>query len=370
VNQSPRTPWSRALALVAVATVVLAGCNDLWTPDKYPYTTVWPVTDFGDLTQVLYAEITWWTIGIFVAVIALLGFILVRFRDDGSPGNPKQIHGNPQLEFAWTLLPVVIVISITVPTIRTIFQQQDAPPSNAVEIQVTGRRWWWDFKYLKSGVVTGNEFYLPIGQPISLLIESDTVIHSFWIPRLGGKRDAVPGRVNRIWFTINGDKAVPGKPIEYLGECAEFCGDQHARMRMRAYGVSPEDFEKYLTDMQTPVKLQDAALQAKGEDLFGTAGCGGCHTIVGNPKANGQIGPNLTRFGNRHSIGAGADLLDGMNDDQKVAELKRWLTNPDDIKYGTTQQANPSRALDGMNIPRALAPDEIDTLAHYLVAQK
>ncbi len=108
---------------------------------------------------------------------------------------------------------------------------------------------------------------------------------------------------------------------------------------------------------------------AAGKSVFTSAGCVSCHTLQ-DANAHGTIGPNLTRFGNRHSIGAGADLLDGMTDDQKVAELTRWLHNPDDIKLGTTKNTNPSRAMDGMNIPRTLTDEEIDTLAHYLVAQK
>lgn len=354
-----------ALPLVALG---LAGCN-LWPADTNPYTTIHPSTDFGQHTQDVYETVTWWVVGISIGVAALMIYVLVRFRDDGSPGNPKQIHGNPQLEFAWTLLPVLIVIAITVPTIRTIFIQGDAAPEGSLEIRVVGKRWWWAFEYLENGVVTANELHIPAGRPVSLLLESDTVIHSFWVPRLGGKRDAVPGRVNRIWFTVT-DTPTAGQPIEYLGECAEYCGEQHARMRKRVYAHTAEDYAAWVEKMKTPVKLADAQLQQKGEELFGTAGCAGCHTMVGNKTANGKTGPSLTRYGDRHSIGAGAVTFDGKSEEEKLELLKQWLRDPDSLKSGTTMKGNASRALDGMNIPRELSEDEVDVLARYLLAQK
>ena len=351
------------------AVLLLAGCN-LWPADKNPFTTIHPVTDFGQHTQELYELITWWTVIIAILVFALLGYILIRFRDDGQPGNPKQIHGNPQLEFGWTLIPVMIVIAITVPTIRTIFIMGDAAPEGALEVRVIGKRWWWEFEYVESGVRTANEMHLPVGQPISLLLESDTVIHSFWVPRLGGKRDAVPGRINRIWFTIQEAVGVGQEPVEYLGECAEFCGEQHAKMRKRVYARAPEDFQKWLTTMQEPVQLADAAFQQKAEQTFSSAGCGGCHTVVGNKAANGRVGPSLTRFGDRHSVGAGAALFDGLDEAGKHEILKQWIQDPDSIKSGSTMNTNASRVLDGMNLPREVSDEEADTLAKYLLSLK
>jgi cytochrome c oxidase subunit 2 len=358
-------------SLWLVGVMGLAGCNNLFAPEQNPFTTIHPVTDFGEATQELYGMITWWTIVIAVSVLSLLAFILVRFRDDGSPSNPKQVHGNQQLELGWTMIPVVIVVAISVPTIRTVFQIGDAAPNDALEIRVVGKRWWWDFQYVKEGLVTGNEIHVPAGKPLSFLIESTSVIHSFWTPRLGGKRDAVPGRINRMWYTI---KEIPeaGKPIEYLGECAEYCGEQHARMRYRIYAHHDEaEYNEWVKLMQTPVVVPESnAAAKKGEQLFGTSGCAGCHAITGNPQAVGLQGPNLTRYADRHSIGAGAVLLDGKSDEERAKLLHQWIKDPDSLKSGTSKKHNPSREIDGMNIPKELTDEEIDSLVAYLMAQK
>lgn len=372
-----RAARSAAFRLAPLALLVLAGCESLWPPDTNPYTTIHPVSDFGHATQEIYAQVTAWTLAIWVVVFILLGYVLIRFRDDGSPGNPKQVHGNPQLEFAWTLFPIFVVIAITVPTIRTIFKLADAAPEGAVEIKVIGKRWWWRFDYLASGVVTANELHIPAGQPVSLLLESDTVLHSFWAPRIGGKRDLVPGRVNRIWFTTD-EIPPPGQPIEYLGECAEYCGEQHARMRFRVYAHEPNDFQQWLKDMATPVTFADPNLQKRGEEVFASAGCAGCHVVVGNKLANGVQGPSLTRFGQRHSVGAGAALFDDISkpgpDDiaheEKRKILYQWLKDPDSLKSGTTAKTNASRVIDGMNIPRELTDEELNILVDYLLAMK
>jgi cytochrome c oxidase subunit II len=360
--------------LLVAGLLGLSGCNfnNLWAPDENPFTTIHPVTDFGTATQNLYAMITWWTIVIAVVVFAILGYILVRFRDDGKPTNPKQVHGNQQLELGWTMVPVVIVVAISVPTIRTIFEIGDAAPKDALEIRVVGKRWWWEFDYVKDGLVTGNELHVPANTPLSFLIESTSVIHSFWTPRLGGKRDAVPGRINRMWYTI---QEIPeaGKPIEYLGECAEYCGEQHARMRFRIYSHhDQQEFNDWMTKMKTPVVIPESnALAKKGEAMFTTAGCAGCHSIIGNPQAVGTQGPSLTHYADRHSIGAGAVLLDNLSDDEKAKLLHQWIRDPDSLKSGTTKMHNPSRELDGMNIPKTdLTDEEIDSLVAYLMAQK
>jgi len=373
------SPWKKLPLWVALAAVMsLAGC-ELWPADTNPFTTVQPSTDFGHAIQAIYEQVTWIVMIILVLVFALLGYVLVRFRDDGSPGNPKQIHGNAALEFGWTLAPVFIVIMITVPTIRTIFEIGGQAPEGAVEVRVTGKRWWWAFEYLESGVVTANELHLPVGKPVSLLLESDTVIHSFWVPRLGGKRDLVPGRVNRMWFTIQDEVAKGAPPIEYLGECAEFCGEQHARMRKRVYAHHPDDFDAWLVDMKTPVEITDPKALAGKEIFTGNGGCAGCHTVKGEPAATGKTGPSLTRYADRHSIGAGAYLFDGKTPEEIHDALVVWVQDPDAIKRGSTKDANHSRGVDGMNIPdrnndqkmgHEFTEEEADQLVAYLLALK
>ncbi len=389
-----RAPW-------LAASLFLGGCR-LWPyEDGYPYTTVDPISDFGVATQELYATITYIVVVIFVMVSILLAYTLVAFRDDGSPGNPEQIHGNIQMEIGWTLLPIAIVIMLIIPTVRTVFEIADAAPAGAVdaednvilnddgsiakptvEIKAIGRRWWWAFEYIESGVVTGNQFSIPDDRPVSVLITSDTVIHSFWVPRIGGKRDAVPGRVNKIWFNLNLD--VPkGEPEHIRGECAEFCGEAHALMRFEVLALDGSDYDQWLSEMQEP-RPMDAAIKEKGEAAFVAGGCVGCHSIRGNELAMGVQGPNLTAFGDRRWLAAGVhDMFpNGRADDSRARELlTTWIRNPNELKPGTTKSANPSRALDGMNIPvdadangiltrEEMSDETVNAIIDYLLAMK
>lgn len=371
-----------ALALPLAA--LLTACSERpWSdPAVYPYSTTDAATDFQDKILAVYGPITWILVVVFVVVFAIMAYTLIRFRDDGSPGNPEQVHGNTQLEIGWTLLPVVIVIGITVPTVRTVFELGDAAPDGALEVRVIGKRWWWAFEYVESGVKTANELHLPAGVPVSLLIQSDTVIHSFWTPRLGGKRDAVPGRVNRMWFTIK-DAVAKGSPVTYRGACAEYCGEAHALMRYRVVAHEKSEFETWLATMNDAVDLSADPKAQAGEKVFSSAGCIGCHAVAGNDAAKGVIGPDLTRFGERQMLGADTVANDAAN-------LAQWIRDPNSIKPGTTATANPSRgapyANDGMNIPldRSGGPDgpdgilsaeelsdaDLDALVAYLLAQK
>lgn len=390
----------RMLALGALAS--LAGC-ELWPGDVYPYTTTDPISDFGEATQSLYATITYIVLVVFALVAALLAYTLVRFKDDGKPGNPEQIHGNLQMEIGWTMLPVAIILVMIIPTIQTIFKIADAPPPGAfdkatgetilndqgkpakptVEISVIGKRWWWAFEYVGTGVITGNQFAFPDDRPVSLLIASDTVIHSFWLPRIGGKRDAVPGRINRIWFNLSID--VPkGEPEHIRGECAEYCGEAHALMRMEALAMDGDDFDTWLKEMQAPIKLADAGKHTAGETAFKDAGCISCHAVTGYDIAIGKQGPNLTAFGDRRYLGAGVfDLYPSGRADESTAKtlLTQWIRNPDSLKPGTTKTNNPSRAIDGMNIPvdangdgivdaTELSDEKVAAIVDYLLGMK
>lgn len=357
--------WARHASTLALG-LLLAGCGRPWqAEDGYPLTTTDASTEYGEAILGVYGTITYISIVVLVVVTALILYVIFRFRDDGSPGNPEQIHGNTQLEIGWTLIPVVIVISLLVPTIRTIFELADAAPEGALEVRVIGKRWWWVFEYVEAGVVTANQLHLPADRPVSLLLESDTVIHSFWAPRLGGKRDLVPGRTNRIWFTINSneDGIAAGNPHRYLGECAEYCGESHALMRFDVIAHAPDEFERWLAAMQQPVSLPNDALIKRGEQAFTEGGCVGCHTILGNDAARGTQGPDLTNYGNRLRLASGTVANTPEN-------LKQWLRDPDSIKPGTTKEGNPSRGLDGMNIPVELTEEQIDALTAYLMALK
>jgi len=389
------------LAMVSLFGLTACG-SDLWPSETNPMTTVDPISDMGVAIQSVYGTITWWTIGIAIVVGALYAYVLVAFRDRGQKEQPKQIHGNPAMEIGWTLAPVVIVILILVPTVRTIFVLGDAAPADKVEVKVIGKRWWWEFRYVPDGdlvkeeIVTANQLHLPANKTASFLITSDSVIHSFWVPRLGGKRDAVPGRTNRLWFTLLPDCATveggvegqtctseqpkDGEPLHFMGECAEFCGESHAQMKFDVLLHTEKDFRAWVDAMQNPTEPSDAQAKA-GKELFGELGCGGCHAIEGHKRARGIIGPNLTNFGMRHRIAAGIV-------DNTPENLKSWIANPDRIKPGATMRTNISRgpegANDGMNVPVVpgksddtdndgypnFSDDQLDKLVAYLQSLK
>lgn len=386
------------LPLLAAVAFLATGC-ELWpNASGVHYTTTDPISDFGHATQTLYATITYIVLVIFVLVSILLAVTLVRFRDDGQPGNPEQIHGNTQMEIGWTLLPILIVLSLIIPTVRTIFKIADAPPAGGVdpvtgevlldedgrpakptvEVRVIGKRWWWAFEYVNEQITTGNHLVVPDDRPVSLLIMSDTVIHSFWAPRIGGKRDAVPGRVNRLWFQLDLD--VPkGEPEHIRGQCAEYCGEAHSLMRFEVLALDGEDYDDWVAEYQEGPTFADASVKAKGEEAFGAGGCTACHSITGNPGAVGAIGPNLTFFGDRRYVGAGIKDLYGGADTQAV--LTDWIRHPDAIKPGTAiLGSNGEARFDGMVIPLAkgdgilseedLSKDTVDAIVAYLLAQK
>lgn len=359
----------RSLPIAAIGLALfLSGCgSDLFPAETDPLTTVDPVTDFGLAIQSVYGIITWWVVIIGIIVTILLGVVLVLFRDKGDDFKPEQIHGNLSMEIGWTLLPVVIVIFILVPTVRTVFELGDAAPDDNVEVKVIGKRWWWEFRYVPDGdmipkeIVTANQMHLPVDKHASLLITSDSVIHSFWAPRLGGKRDAVPGRTNRMWFRMLPDcgaveagqpcskeRPKPGEPLRYIGECAEFCGESHAQMKFDVIIQTDDDFRAWVKSMLEPSSPTDPQALA-GMEVFNEVGCNGCHAITGNPAANGVRGPDLTNFGLRHRLAA-----TGYDVDDDIDRLKLWIHKPDLIKPGASMVTNKSRgaagANDGMNV--------------------
>src|SRR3989304_5732491 len=198
--------------------------------------TVIPRSDFARDILHVYAVITWVPAGIALVVFAALFWILVRFRDTPGAPLPVQTRGHTLLEIAWTVAPALVLLVIAIPTIQVIFRPPAAPVPQALEVTVLGRQWWWEFRYPTLGISTANELHLPAGRPVVLKLEGPDVIHSFWVPQLGGKRDVVPGRLNQLTFTAS----TPGGD---WGQCAEFCGVSHANMGMRGVREGPDPFE-------------------------------------------------------------------------------------------------------------------------------
>jgi cytochrome c oxidase subunit II len=267
---------------------------------------------------------------IFLVVFGLTLIAVVRFRrrasDDGR--EPPQVYGSNQLETAWTVLPVLIVLVLALTTARVIQSVQGvARPANAIDVTVVGHQWWWEFRYPKLGIVTANELHVPVSDPRAptptwLTLLSADVAHSFWVPRLAGKTDLIPNRVNHMWLA-------PTVPGVYLGQCAEYCGTQHAKMLLRVYVHSREEFDRWAQAQSDPKSASDVV--ASGKRVYETNACVNCHSLAGTV-GNGKYGPDLTHFMSRATLAAGAAALTPQT-------LRAWLRDPDSIKPGAHMPA-------------------------------
>jgi cytochrome c oxidase subunit II len=270
---------------------------------------------------------------IFLVVFSLLAVAVVRFRrrpgDDDA--EPPQIYGSLQVEVAWTVIPVLIVIVLGLTTARTIFQIQDRPkPAGALEVTVIGRQWWWELRYPSLGIVTANELHIPVSDPARpsptfLTLLSADVVHSFWVPRLAGKTDLIPNKVNSTWID-------PRRPGLYLGQCAEFCGTQHAKMLLRVYVHAREDFERWAASQRAgTAAAAPGEAAAEGRRVFETTACLNCHTVRGTV-GDGRYGPDLTHLMSRETIASGAVA-------NSPETLKAWIRNPAHFKPGVLMPA-------------------------------
>lgn len=306
-----------------------------------PMTTVAPKSDLGQLIHDLFMTISGWALLVFLVVEALLVFAIWRFRDGPGRGEPRPVHGHVGLEIAWTLIPVAIVISIAVPTIAAVFRTQGPQPTGALRVEVIAHQWWWEFRYPDLGVTTANELHLPVGRPVTLLLKSADVIHSFWVPQLGGKRDTIPGRENLLTFTVT-------TPGEYPGQCAEFCGISHANMRMLVAAHSPEEFATWVERMKAP-PAPPAGEAARGLEVFRANACVACHTIQG--VSQGVVGPDLTHVGSRTTLAA--RLFPN-----SPKHLARWLADSPGLKPGVRMPKLP------------LTEEQVSALVAYLGSLK
>jgi len=286
----------------------------------FPQSTLAPRSDFGWAIDHLFTDIFWWAAGVFLVVEALLVVALIRFRHRAGKPAPKPTHGHTVMEIAWTLAPAVILVFVAVPTVRTIFTTSGEAPADALKVDVIGHQWWWEFRYPELGLVTANELHIPLGRAAQLSITSADVIHAFWAPPLGGKRDGIPGRVNRIAFRAD-------SVGDYSGQCAEFCGASHANMRLRVVVDSDSGFGRWATvQLAGPATPAPGTLAERGKAIFARSACLGCHTIQG--VSPGVIGPNLTHVGGRTTLAAGLFPNDS-------AHLASWIADAPSLKPGS-----------------------------------
>jgi cytochrome c oxidase subunit 2 len=322
-------------AAIAAAHSASTGLTNIFSPESTSAKSIF------DLSMFVLAV----TGIIFAVVFTLLVYSVVKFR--GNPADagrePAQVYGSTQIELAWTIIPILIVVVLFLATARVIHAVQDAPkPATAVEVTVIGHQFWWEYRYPRLGIVTANELHIPVSDPAHptptflQLLSADTD-HSFWIPQLAGKTDLIPNHPNRMWMD-------PQRTGLFLGQCAQYCGTQHAKMLLRVSVDTPEDFGAWVRAQQRPA-IQDQKVAA-GRRVFETTACINCHA-VGGSAANGRFGPDLTHLMSRETIASGAA-------ENTKENLRLWIQKPDAIKPGSLMPA------------MQLSDADLDALVNYL----
>lgn len=349
--------WAPVMLLV-----LLSACG---TSEQYPQSTLFPKGDFARMVDGVFRTTLLWAFVVFVLVEGALLWVIFRYR--GKPGDPlpKQTHGNTTAEIIWTIVPALILAFIAVPTIRTIFRTYEVPKGDALVVEVIGHQWWWEFRYPELGLVTAGELHVPIGRTVSLRMNTQDVLHSFWVPQFAAKRDVFPNRNTTLWFKAD-------TVGNYPGACAEFCGIQHARMKFRVRADTPAEFDAFVATLQASAGttamptvaaapaasgLQTASvgatvvadtttkdstammaapvvdpIVAEGKKLYLTKGCIGCHSLDATKPMG--IGPNLAGIGTRSYIVAGT--LENSD-----ANLAHWIAKPQEVKKGVLMVVPP-----------------------------
>ena len=360
MNGSDRLRRLASYALVAAFLVAAVSCNE-----AHPNTTLDPHSDFGREIDFLWDRLLLLGTIVFILVEAVLIYVVFRYRHRENQPAPPQTHGSTKLEITWTLIPAVILVFIAVPTVRSIFITQAQAAPGSLNIDVTGHQWWWEFRYAEYGVTTANEIYIPAGRTVNFRLRSADVLHSFWTPQLGGKRDVITNRTNYLWYTPDSSTA----STVWNGFCVEYCGASHANMRFRVFTVTKPEFDSWVAGQKMPArfgsvgpmevdgmasgltagyiypreKIPDYAVPhapipsglkftagltgnaGRGKQIFSSSACIGCHAIAGNPMAMGMTGPNLTHVGSRSTIAAGRFP-------NTAAYLALWIKNAREMK--------------------------------------
>jgi cytochrome c oxidase subunit 2 len=350
------------LGLVALA-LLLSACSSEATQD-----TLQPVGEVAKQQKALFVPVFWVAVGVFVIVQGGILYIAIRYRHrKGRERMPRQTHGNTRLEIGWTIAPAVVLAVVMVPTVSLIWELARPPAADALNITVEGYQWWWGFSYTDDDMVTdwdrpitiADTMVVPTGREVYLSLESVgggaqdangdpdfQVIHSFWVPELFGKQDVVPSQTNHILVSVD-------EPGTYEGQCAEFCGLQHALMKLQVVALEPGDWDAWVENQQTLPASPTDPLARQGEELFlnplsdGRGACTACHAVG---DAGGAAAPNLTHFADpTHTCFAGCNWA---TEDREA--LAAWLEDPGAQKLGAKMP------------DYGLSPDEIDALVAYL----
>ncbi len=352
MNRRERPAWwpSRCAPVALLAIVLLGSCGRVEQPLN-SFDSQGPI---AERINALFWPVFWMAVVIFVLVqgALLLAVFLFRERKGKERPEPKQVTGNTRLELLWTVIPTLILAGIAVPTVATLFDLAECP-RGAMEVEVIGHQWWFEYRYPDSGVTTANVMVIPEDTEVCAKMTSDDVLHNFWIPKLAGKRYLVPGQETE-------QRLYADDPGEYWGHCAEFCGLSHARMRARVIAMTRGDFDAWVDNQLLPAVTPSPGSEAeRGMEVFLGGACIGCHIIDGvndpDPATLTVPAPDLTHFADRH-VFAGATLPAGLNPTRAdwEAGLKLWLADPPTWKPGSFMS----------NL--GLTADEIDALVAYL----
>ncbi|MGH7908112.1 MAG: cytochrome c oxidase subunit II [Candidatus Binataceae bacterium] len=258
---------------------------------------------------------------IFVLVLCMVTYAIVRYRDRPGGAPAQQIFGWRRLELLWTATPICLLIVVFIFTAKVMrASDPPVPAGDPPELHVVAHQWWWQVDYLKSGIVTANEIHIPVGQPWLIRLTSADVIHDFWVAQLARKIDVVPGHPNHVWIEAD-------QPGVYQGECAEFCGNEHAWMRFQVIAQPPAQFEAWVKAQRAVPPRPVSGEAAAGFKIFEDNTCANCHTVSGT-SANQSIGPDLTHLASRKMLAGGAA-------ENTPENLYRWIKNPASIKPGS-----------------------------------
>lgn len=327
----------KAIMIFGFLSLLLAGCG------KENLTALDPKGYGAERSLDIILLTTGIMVGVFLVVIIIYTIVLARFRrKKGDNHIPEQVEGSKKLETVWTVIPIILVLIMGIPTVVYTFDLADtSEASSTLNINVTGHQYWWNFEYEDHNVTTSQDLYIPVGEKVYVNMLSSDVIHSFWVPTITGKMDVNPENVNTMYIEAYEEGV-------YWGKCAELCGPSHSLMDFKVIAVSPEEFDQWITDMQNvdPEEVPTDAVVQEGQELFQN-NCMGCHAIGDASSA----GPNLTNFGNRvHFVG----YLEPTKEN-----LVEWIMDPESLKPGNE-----------MTGTYEVTEEEAEKIAEYLMQLK
>jgi cytochrome c oxidase subunit 2 len=317
--------WLHRGLAIAASVPLIAACEL-----SGPQSALDPAGPVAQAQRDLFMWTFWLSWPVMIGVFGALIYALWRFRardDRDAKAIPHQTHGNTRLEIAWTIVPVILVVLVAVPTVRVIFQTEQRVTAQAddVTIHATGYQWWFKLEYTQHGFTTANELVIPVGKRVIVSLDSADVLHSFWVPNLAGKRDMIPNNDNQVWF-------VADRPGTFYGQCAELCLGAHAYMRFRVHAVEQAEYDAWVASFVNAAEVPVAAdpLIEQGKALTAQKGCIGCHTIDGfmpGMTVGGANFPTLTNFGLRTTVAAAIA-------ENTPENLAAWLRDPQAMKPG------------------------------------